>query len=62
MLTVNLLLAALNGCTIYCRKRCVSDAHGIFSYSIDLRSTVKFMSYNISELMRNQQIFSLPMM
>lgn len=33
-------LRCFNGYTTPCRKRCISNLHGIFSYSIDLRFSV----------------------
>ena len=62
MLTLNLLLAVLMDILYTIGRDVFQMPMVFFSYSIDLSSSVKFMSYNISELMRNQQIFSLPMM
>lgn len=61
MPTPNLLLAALMDIPYTIGRDVFQMPIVFFSYSIDLSSSVKFMSYNISKLMRNQQIFSLPM-
>lgn len=61
MLTLNLLLAALMDIPYTSGRDVFQMPMVFFSYIIDWSSSVKFISCNISELMRNQQIFSLPM-